>query len=552
MDQTLFLAVTLLGIATHVFFNRYELRSANTAIPILVFLPPTLLFFLGYPARGPLSLATLTCTYLVFLTSLSASIVAYRLSPFHPLAEYPGPTLSKATKLWTLGLSAGGHQYLYLKKLHDKYGPYVRTGPNELSVIDVRAVVQILSSGGLEKGRYFEGGRHASTPPTIVSLVGDAHTAKRRVWNRGMTASAIRDYDPLLAKRARQLIDHLDSQGARPDPVDLVFWFDLFALDLMGDLCFGGGFELMKEGKDKELIGDRIRSFMKASTMSGKIPWIVSTLHLFPQVGRTIQEFNDFGQALAMHRMKNGPPSGAKDLWYHLADEAGLEKERPTLESSAADGIVAVVAASDTTASAMSSLVWFLLNHPKAYQRIQEELDRVFPDGDNTDAFCDFGKQQELEFLSACINETLRLHPPLPSNGGPRQVHLGQKERVIAGMVIPPGTSIYTPTYVVHRSPEYFFQPDTFIPERWLSCNANSSLGAHNTGAFMPFSLGPANCVGQKFARHEMLLVLTLLFKTFDVAFADGFADKDEWANGRQEFFVSTRGPMRIKLTKRA
>ena len=55
--------------------------------------------------------------------------------------------------------------------------------------------------------------------------------------------------------------------------------------------------------------------------MIGQIPWIINTLHLFPQAGRTIQEFDNFGQSLATQRMKNGAV-GTKDLWYHLASSS--------------------------------------------------------------------------------------------------------------------------------------------------------------------------------------------------------------------------------------
>nr|GAT50709.1 predicted protein [Mycena chlorophos] len=551
-DQGLVAASSAIGFGSHIYFHRSEPHSANVAVPILVCIPPTLLLLL----QLPFSLGNLVAAYLAFLSTLSMSIVMYRLSPFHPLAAYPGPMLGKATKLWTLGISATGFHYLYLKKLHDKYGPYVRIGPDELSIVDATAVNQVLGSGGLDKGRYFSAGRHESTPPTIVGLTGDAHAAKRRGWNRGMTSSAIREYDIFLVKRTRQLVERLESQSAS---LDIVFWFDLFSLDLMGDLSFGGGFELMKEGRDKDLLGSRIRGYLKASNLSGKIPWIVPTLYLLPFVGKMIQEFNDFGQRLALHRMKNGPPFGAKDLWYHLADEAGFEKERPTLESSAADGIVAVVAASDTTASAMASFVWLMLTNAEACRRVQAELERVFPDVDDLDALYDPERHQELEYLDACINETLRLHPPLPSNGGPRQAQEGDRE--IAGRMIPTGTSVYTPSYVLHRRPEYFSDPEKFIPERWLSTDARSkypsatAITAHEPSAFIPFSLGSANCVGQRFAKREMLLVLGVLFRTFDFAFDDSEGVKKietvAWTDSIEDFFVSTRGPMKVKLTRR-
>ncbi|KAJ7024290.1 cytochrome P450 [Mycena alexandri] len=507
----------------------YSLLLSAAALGLVLCLalePVALLLLLGWPVTT----AHLVCAYLVFLGTLSLSIAAYRLSPFHPLAQYPGPAMGKVTKLWGMWIAWRGYRHLYCKKLHVTYGPYVRIGPNELSVIDGPAVRQILNSGGLDKGRYYDTGNHDYTPRTIVSLTGEAHTAKRRVWNRAMTSAAIREYDQLLVKRTSQLLSRLGEQNGT---LDLVAWFDLFA--------FGGGFEMLRAGEDADGVGSRIRSFMKASSVAGQIPWIVSTLHLFPPVGRTIKEFNQFAQGLAIQRVKNGA-RGTKDLWYHLA--TGLEKIKPTVESSAADGVVGVIAASDTTASALSSLVWFLLSNPKYYSRVQSELDSTFVNGD--DPF-DVTKHEQLEFLSACINETLRLHPPLPSSGS-RQVKPNEGARTIAGRVIPEGTSVFLPSYSLHRSPEYFFpHPDQFIPDRWLP---GSDFEKHDTSLFIPFSLGPASCVGQKFARRELLMVLTALFKSFRLSFADGF-NSAAWPTYIHDYFVVTRGPLRVNLTRR-
>jgi hypothetical protein len=76
----------------------------------------------------PFTSTRLLWSYVVFLGSLSLSISAYRLSPFHPLAQYPGPAIGKVTKLWGLWKASKGYKYLYFKELHDTYGAYVRTG----------------------------------------------------------------------------------------------------------------------------------------------------------------------------------------------------------------------------------------------------------------------------------------------------------------------------------------------------------------------------------------------------------------------------------------
>ncbi|KAJ7286345.1 cytochrome P450 [Mycena rebaudengoi] len=536
MNSSLFLSAVGLGVTNHIFFRKYDPQDAKISLLLLAFEPWALLIFYGVP----ISPARLLFTSSVFLVSLATSIVAYRLSPFHPLASVPGPTINKVSKLWGLWLAWGGHRHLVNKKLHDEYGPVVRTGPNEISVIDAVAVSQILGPGGLDKGRFYEGGRHPSTPPSIVGVTGDAHTAKRRVWNRAMTAASIREYEPLVSRRASQLVSRLAEQSGS---IDLISWFDFFALDLMGDLAFGRDFDMLRDGADASQLGERIRGYMMASSTFGQLPWIISTLHLLPQVGRIIEEFNNFGQGLAIQRARKGG-SGTKDLWYHLADEAGLEKQKPSLELAAGDGTAAIVAASDTTVSVFSSLIWFLLSNDEYYTRLQLELDSVFVDGDDP---LDVSKHHQLHFLSACIDETLRLHPPVPSNG-PREVKRGSGGRIIAGRFISEGTSVYLPPYSLHRSPDHFFPyPDQFVPDRWLP---GSKFEKHDTSAFIPFSHGRANCVGQAFARRQLLMTTSLLLKTFHLRFSDGF-DSEAWPTHIHDHYITTRSPLLVHLRPR-
>ncbi|KAJ6478423.1 cytochrome P450, partial [Mycena sanguinolenta] len=339
MHSPAFVWGAALGLLNHYFFDKYEPSTANIALLVLPVQPVALLLLLGEPFSR-----LFYTIYVVFLGNLTLSIVVYRLSPFHPLAQYPGPAIAKVTKLWSFWKTAQGYKYLWHKELHDQYRPYVRTD--------------------------YESGRHKDTPPAIVCLSGEAHTAKRRVWNHAMTSACILEYEPLIVKRASQLISCLREQ---PSSIDLVHWLDLFA--------FGGGFEMLRDGRDLDRVGERIRGFTKASYLIGQLPWILGILHLFLQVAREIQQFNDFGQSLAIQRMKNGAV-GTMDLWYHLADEGDLEKEKPTLKTSAAD-VVAVVAASDTTTSALNSPAWFLLSNPDHYRCAQQEVDTVFVDGDD-------------------------------------------------------------------------------------------------------------------------------------------------------------------------
>ena len=67
-------------------------------------------------------------SFLVYYTTLSTSIVIYRISPFHPLARYPGPFLAKVSRWWWTLVALRGYQHIVLQQLHDKYGDSVRIG----------------------------------------------------------------------------------------------------------------------------------------------------------------------------------------------------------------------------------------------------------------------------------------------------------------------------------------------------------------------------------------------------------------------------------------
>lgn len=64
----------------------------------------------------------------VYVISLLLTTAAYRISPFHPLAKFPGPGFCKVTGLYFAYISFTGKRHLFLDRLHDKYGPFVRVG----------------------------------------------------------------------------------------------------------------------------------------------------------------------------------------------------------------------------------------------------------------------------------------------------------------------------------------------------------------------------------------------------------------------------------------
>lgn len=83
--------------------------------------------------------------FAAFYAILLSSIALYRLSPWHPLAKYPGPALAKLSKWWIIYKIIRGEQHHAITALHKKHGKIVRVGPNELSFADVDLLPAVLA-----------------------------------------------------------------------------------------------------------------------------------------------------------------------------------------------------------------------------------------------------------------------------------------------------------------------------------------------------------------------------------------------------------------------
>jgi len=162
-----------------------------------------------------------------------------------------------------------------------------------------------------------------------------------------------------------------------------------------------------------------------------------------------------------------------------------------------------MLAGSDTTSSAATNILYLLISHPSAYNRLQAEIDGL------GDKLTDCTTQAQLPYLNAVIHESLRLLPSVLS-GVQRAAEKGSGGRMVGSVYLPEGNYAFVHTYSLQRDPRYFSPlSDSYIPERWLSEDRRQALEPkmfnsetefiHNTGAFVPFSVGPANCAGKSF-----------------------------------------------------
>uniref|UniRef100_A0A2K5DIT5 Cytochrome P450 family 4 subfamily F member 2 n=1 Tax=Aotus nancymaae TaxID=37293 RepID=A0A2K5DIT5_AOTNA len=159
----------------------------------------------------------------------------------------------------------------------------------------------------------------------------------------------------------------------------------------------------------------------------------------------------------------------------------------------------------DTTASGLSWVLYHLAKHP-AYTR-SPAADVPRPRPSPKDAHRD--DLAQLPFLTMCVKESLRLHPPVPVIS--RRVT--QDIVVPDGRVIPKGMICLISVFGTHHNPAVWPDPEVYDPFRFDPENVKE----RSPLAFIPFSAGPRNCIGQAFAMAEMKVVLALTLLRFRV-----------------------------------
>uniref|UniRef100_A0A914W196 Uncharacterized protein n=1 Tax=Plectus sambesii TaxID=2011161 RepID=A0A914W196_9BILA len=159
----------------------------------------------------------------------------------------------------------------------------------------------------------------------------------------------------------------------------------------------------------------------------------------------------------------------------------------------------------DTTSTSMNWFLHLVAANPLVQEKLHLEMDEVFGDCDRDFSYDDLA---HLTYLECCIKETLRLYPSVPLFA--REI---REDIDIKGVTLPAGTNVVIVPSMVHRDPKHWEDPEVFRPERFLS----QEVTKRHPYAYIPFSAGSRNCIGQRFAIMEEKCVLSTIMRKFKI-----------------------------------
>jgi cytochrome P450 len=148
-------------------------------------------------------------------------LLIYRLY-FHPLAKYPGPFLAKITSLYSAYHGYVRDIHIDVQACHEKYGNFVRYGPNKLLFNTVNGVQDTYGlKSNVKKARFYSQFHQGLLPSALSAYDKDDHIPRRKALNPSFSDAALKNYDAAIAKHTDIFINKMVEEGGSSGPVTL-------------------------------------------------------------------------------------------------------------------------------------------------------------------------------------------------------------------------------------------------------------------------------------------------------------------------------------------
>ncbi|KAH8197308.1 hypothetical protein TruAng_008512 [Truncatella angustata] len=424
----------------------------------------------------------------------------------HPLKSYPGPLLAR---------------------ISDSYAGYY-------VLRSATALRDIYQNPKVTKSHLYLFSLNDGVPFIFNSLDSNAHLRKRKIIGPALSERSMRLFEPTLAEQIDIFLKQLFA--AHSTPVNLTERCRRLAMDVVAQLAFGFPLDLQVNDEHYCVVsGFSIANFRINSYMN--FPFL-SRLGLDALFKRSPlrRKLRSVVQRMITTRLAQDA-KGKNDFYSFVMED--LETKSADFQQSElfTESLFFISAGGDTVSTAMASLFFYLSRNQDCYDRLSREIRTTFESSRDIHG----GPQlAQCRYLRACIDEALRMSPPIGGTLWRQQADQNNEEQlVVDGHVIPKGTHVGVNIYSIHHNEEYFPEPFKFKPERWLhsedehaSWKAESAASSATQRAFTPFSVGARSCAGKPMAYLESSLLVAKTLWYFDFEKCGG--SLDEIGSGRE------------------
>lgn len=344
----------------------------------------------------------------------------------------------------------------------------------------------------------------------IITLDDEPWRVRRKMILQSFHVRILEDYSPIMDKRGKRLIRKLKNRSGE--------YFDF--LPVLRAATFGVLFETTM-GVDYNEDGVETIEYLKIhdaicqsilKRLTNFHHWFDCVYALskdYKEMSKYVEEAKDFVSNILQKRITDYR-KGIRDtvsenslleVLLRMCVDKGILSEIDVRD----EIITMLIGGFDFTATGLAFALYLLGHHSDIQKRVQDEMDAAF--GDDLEKSLDTEAIKGLTYTECVLKEALRLYPP-----GPLLSRLVTRDTKIGRHTIPRGTVAVMAFYFLQRHPRYIEHPDCFIPERFMGVKSMPAF------AYAPFSAGPRNCIGQKFALREEKILLTHILRRYTVS----------------------------------
>lgn len=352
--------------------------------------------------------------------------------------------------------------------MHEKYGEVVRVAPDELSYTTPNAWRDIYghrAQGQKEMTKYDKFYKPIDLGfQDIITADREEHGRLRRMLSHGFSDKSMRDQEPLIKQYLDLLIDRLhENCGGGSKPLNMILWYNWTTFDIIGDLAFGESFGCLQKSDYHPWV-TMIFSMIKAGAVFQASAYFPPLKKLFiSMIPKSVMAKREAHIRLTREKVmrrqaveKERPDFFGEILkkqseyvrlvspslcGFHGHGPLTTFAQKMSLEELESNGNILIIGGSETTATLLSGVTYFLLTNPHVLGKLEDEVRSTFKNEDEIDIV----SVNKLTYMLACLDEALRMYPPTPL-GLPRVVPQGGE--LINGQYVPEKVS---PVKIFHR-----------------------------------------------------------------------------------------------------
>nr|XP_022906714.1 cytochrome P450 4C1-like [Onthophagus taurus] len=440
-----------------------------------------------------------------------------------------------------------------LKNVSAQYGPLYRTWARsspEVNIMKPEYFEIIMKSSTLIKKGITYGFLFPWLGDGLLISSGAKWFQRRKMITPAFHFRILEHYMEVFLEKSKKLVDILQT-NSNGEIFDIYPYITHCALDIICETAMGVSVNAMDDVTGNSYVD----SLYRASELIIRrrfSPWFQSDLYyLFPE-GREFQKhlnvLHGFTSKVIGDRkkfLKDNPNNKINPTFDDMLTSSKKRLSFLDLLLSANETIpdkdireevdTFMFEGHDTTTAGICWSLFLLGNNQDVQDKVYEELKQILGDKKCPESISDLSN---LKYLECCIKEALRIYPSVPFIS--RKL---TEDVVIDGYKIPKGVYCNLHIYKVHRDPEIYPDPMKFDPDRFLPENT----AKRHPYAYVPFSAGPRNCIGQKFAMYEEKTILSAILMSYKITTIDSQSTVNELA----ELIMRPENGLKIRLEKR-